>query len=247
MTIVIRYIPVVALFALWELASRMDWISADILPAFSAVMLKWWQMFQSGDLLKHAFASLWRESAGLGLSIVTGVLLGIVMAVFKPLERLFQPFVTFFYPLPKSALIPVIIIWFGLGHSAQIAVIFLGCILPIILGSFNGAKGVDRVLIWSARSLGASQARIIWDVIIRAALPEIFAGVRVALALSFVLLVSAEMIGARQGMGYLIGFLGEQGEYAGMFAGIFTLIAFGFLADRAYLALVQHVLRWREA
>ncbi len=247
MSTAIRYLPVVLLFSFWELASRMGWVSSDVLPAFSDVLIKWWQLLRSGDLVKHAFASLWRESAGLGMSIVVGVALGIVMAVSKPLERLFQPFVMFFYPLPKSALIPVIIIWFGLGHLAQIAVIFLGCLLPVILSSFNGAKGVDRVLVWSAQSLGASQRKIVWDVIIRAALPEIFAGVRVALALSFVLLVSAEMIGARQGMGYLIGFLGEQGEYAGMFAGIFTLVAFGFTADRLYLGLVRYVLRWREA
>jgi NitT/TauT family transport system permease protein len=247
MIIVLRYLPIVFLFGLWELASRMGWISSEVLPIFSDVMIQWWQLLRNGDLVQHAFASLWRESVGLGLSIVIGVLLGIVMAVFKPLERLFQPFVMFFYPLPKSALIPVIIIWFGLGHSAQIAVIFMGCLLPIVLGSYNGARGVDRVLVWSAQSLGASSGRIMWDVIVRASLPEIFAGIRVALALSFVLLVSAEMIGARQGMGYLISFLGEQGSYAGMFASIFTLIAFGFFADRLYLALVRYVLRWREA
>jgi NitT/TauT family transport system permease protein len=246
-SVVVRYLPVALLFALWELSSRLEWVSSDVLPAFSDVIHQWWQLLASGELVTHSIASLLRESTGLGLSIVVGVALGVGMALWKPLQRLVQPFITFFYPLPKSALIPVIIIWFGLGHSAQIAVVFLGCLLPVVLSSFNGANGVDSVLVWSAQSLGASRWRTIWDVVVRAALPEIFAGVRVALALSFVLLVSAEMIGARQGIGYLIAFLGEQGEYAGMFAAIFTLIAFGFTADRLYLAFVRRVLRWREA
>jgi NitT/TauT family transport system permease protein len=149
--------------------------------------------------------------------------------------------------LPKSALIPVIIIWFGLGNGSQITVIFLGCLLPVVLSSFNGARGVDTILVWSARSLGSSTRKSVFDVVVRAAMPEIFAGIRVALALSFVLLVSAEMIGARTGMGYLISFLGEAGEYAGMFAAILTVVVFGFVADRLYLSLVRYFLRWREA
>jgi NitT/TauT family transport system permease protein len=247
MNVVVRYLPVVLLLGLWEAASRLGWISPDILPPVSAILAYWWQLFKTGDLAKHAFASLWREGAGLGLSIAVGTAIGIIMAVSTTVQRLVQPFITFLYPMPKSALIPIIIIWFGLGHSAQIAVIFLGCLLPVILGAFNGAKGVERALIWSARSLGASPRKTVWDVVVRGAMPEILAGIRVALALSFVLLVSAEMIGARQGLGYLIAFLGEQGEYAGMFAVIFTLVAFGFAADRLYLAFSQHMLRWREA
>jgi NitT/TauT family transport system permease protein len=204
-------------------------------------------MLRRGELLPHLGASLLRESVGLALSIVAGMLIGIAMAVSRRTERVLQPFITFLYPLPKSALIPIIIIWFGLGHGAQIAVIFLGCLLPIVLSSFNGARGVDTVMVWSARSLGASPRKAIRDVVIRAAMPEILAGIRVALALSFVLLVSAEMVGARQGMGYLISFLGEAGEYAGMFAAIFTVVAFGFAADRLYLLLMKRALRWREA
>jgi NitT/TauT family transport system permease protein len=102
-------------------------------------------------------------------------------------------------------------------------------------------------LVWSARSLGASPNETVFRVVVRAALPEIFAGIRVALALSFVLLVSVEMVGARQGMGFLISSLGEMGDYSGMFAVILTLVAIGFVADRMYLSFQQYMLRWREA
>jgi NitT/TauT family transport system permease protein len=243
----IRYLPVFLLFGIWEVAARLGWISTDVLPAVSSILAYWWHLLRNGDLLTHVGASMFRESTGLALSIVVGMVLGIAMAISRRTERVIQPFITFFYPLPKSALIPIIIVWFGLGHSSQIAVIFLGCLLPIVLSSFNGAKGVETALVWSARSLGATSAQIVRQVVVRAAMPEILAGIRVALALSFVLLVSAEMVGGRQGMGFLISFLGEQGDYAGMFAVVFTVVAIGFAADRLYLAFTGYALRWREA
>jgi NitT/TauT family transport system permease protein len=245
--LVISYLPIVLLFALWELAARSGLVSQDVLPAFSAVVARLWQLLADGELPAHLAASLLRVGSGLGLSIIAGSLLGFGLAASILAQKLVQPSLTFLYPLPKSALIPVIIIWLGFGHSAQIAVIFLGCLLPVVLGAYNGAKGVENTLIWSARSLGANTIETEWQVIFRAALPDLLAGVRVALALSFVLLISAEMVGARRGMGFLISFLGDNGDYAGMFAVTFVVTAIGFAADRGYLAIYRYLLRYREA
>ena len=247
MKLFIRYLPIVLLFALWELVARVGLVSQDVLPAFSTVMVRLWQLTADGELFVHVGDSLFRVVSGLSLSIVVGSILGFGLASSALAQKLVQPSLTFLYPLPKSALIPVILIWFGFGHSAQIAVIFLGCLLPIILGAYNGAKGVENTLVWSARSLGASLIETEWQVIIRAALPDLLAGIRVALALSFVLLISSEMIGARRGMGFLIAFLGDSGDYAGMFAVTFIVTAIGFAADRGYLALYRHLLRYRDA
>ncbi len=247
MTLAIRYLPIVLLFALWELVARIGLVSQDVLPAFSTVLMRLWELTADGELFAHVGYSLFRVTSGLSLSIVVGSILGFSLAASVLAQKLVQPSLTFLYPLPKSALIPVIIIWLGFGHSAQIAVIFLGCLLPIILGAYNGAKGVENTLIWSARSLGAGLIETEWQVIVRAALPDLLAGVRVALALSFVLLISSEMIGARRGMGFLIAFLGDGGDYAGMFAVTFVVTAIGFAADRGYLALYRYLLRYREA
>lgn len=244
--IAVRYAPIVLLIAVWELLSRIGAVSADVLPAFSTVMIRLWQLSASGDMLVHVGASLLRVISGLGLGIIVGSALGFALAASGMAQKLVQPSLTFLYPLPKSALIPVIIIWLGFGHSAQIAVIFLGCLLPIILGAYNGAKGAENTLVWSAQSLGAGPAETEWHVIIPAALPDLLAGVRVALALSFVLLISSEMIGAQRGMGFLIAFLGDGGDYAGMFASAFVVTAIGFAADRGYLALFHYLLRYRE-
>jgi NitT/TauT family transport system permease protein len=246
-TVAYRYAPIILLIVLWELLSRTGIVSKDVLPAFSSVMARLWQLCAGGDMALHIGASLLRIASGLGLGIIIGSALGFLLAASTIAQRIVQPTLTFLYPLPKSALIPVIIIWLGFGNSAQVAVIFLGSLLPIILGAYNGAKGVENTLVWSARSLGANVIQTQRQVIIRAALPELLNGIRVALALSFVLLISSEMVGAQRGMGFLIGFLGEGGDYAGMFAGAFVVTAIGFAADRGYLALYQYLLRYREA
>lgn len=245
--IAVRYTPIVLLIAAWQIASSTGLVSDDVLPAFSTVMERLWELSVSGEMSANVTASLFRAATGLGLAIIAGSGLGFALAASPLAQRLIQPSLTFLYPLPKSALIPVIIIWLGFGHSAQIAVIFLGCLLPIILGAYNGAKGAENTLIWSARSLGASTVETEWQVIIPAALPDLLAGIRVALALSFVLLISSEMIGAQRGMGFLISFLGDGGDYAGMFASAFVITAIGFAADRGYLAIYRHLLRYREA
>ncbi len=243
----VRYTPIVLLLVMWELASRTGLVSEDVLPAFSTVMERFWQLCSSGDMFVHVGASLLRVFSGLTLGIIVGSALGFALAASEMAQKLVQPSLTFLYPLPKSALIPVIIIWLGFGHSAQIAVIFLGSLLPIILGAYNGAKGVENTLVWSARSLGATVVETEWQVVMRSALPDLLTGIRVALALSFVLLISSEMVGSREGMGYLIAFLGDGGDYAGMFAGTFIVTTIGFAADRGYLALFHYLLRYREA
>jgi NitT/TauT family transport system permease protein len=154
--------------------------------------------------------------------------------------------VEIFYPLPKSALIPVTAIWLGFGDGSKILLILLGCMLPVTIGAFNGARGCDRMLLWSARSMGASRLRVLRDVVLPSAMPELLNGIRTALALAFILLVSSELIVAQKGFGYLIGSLGANGSYEAMYAVVFTVAFLGFAADRIYQTIVQRVLIWRR-
>ena len=118
--------------------------------------------------------------------------------------------------------------------------------LPVTIGAFNGARSSEQVLVWSARSMGASRMRMLWDVVVPSAMPELLNGIRTALALSFILLVSSELIAARQGFGYLIGFLGANGSYEAMYAVVLTVAFLGFAADRAYLVISRRTLAWRD-
>ena len=196
-------------------------------------------MIKDGELISNGASSLYRAGAGLALSIVVGSVLGIAMAWWKPVNVLLAPIVEIFYPLPKSALIPVTVIWLGFGDGSKILLIFLGCMLPVTIGAFNGARSSEQVLVWSARSMGASRLRMLWDVVLPSAMPELLNGIRTALALSFILLVSSELIVAQKGFGYLIGSLGANGTYDAMYAVVLTVAFLGFAADRIYQMFVQ--------
>jgi len=242
----LRYLPLLLLALAWEAGARSGMISTLALPPLSTVVAAWIELLKDGELVSNGAASLWRAGAGLSLAILIGAGLGIFMAWWRPVNVLLSPLVEMFYPMPKSALIPVTVLWLGFGNGSKILLIFLGCMLPVTIGAYNGARGSDQHLIWSARSMGARGLRMMWDVVAPSALPELLNGVRTALALSFILLVSSELIVARQGLGNLIGYLGANGSYDAMFAVVLTVAFIGFLADRVYQAVVERALRWRE-
>jgi NitT/TauT family transport system permease protein len=242
----VRYLPLVLLALFWEFASRFGLVSSSALPPLSDVIASWVDLLRSGDLFSNGAASLYRGSVGLLLAIAVGGALGIFMAWWKPVNILLAPLVEIFYPLPKSALIPVTVIWLGFGDGSKILLIFLGCMIPVTIGAFNGARSAEQTLVWSARSMGANRLRVLWDVVLPSALPELLNGIRTALALSFILLVSSELIVAREGLGNLIGFLGANGSYDAMYAVVLTVAFLGFAADRGYQMLMTWMLQWRE-
>ena len=242
----LRYLPLLLLAIAWEVVARLGLVSSSALPPLSDVVVSWIDLIKTGELVSNGGASLYRAGAGLALAIVGGAVLGIGMAWSKPINVALGPIVEIFYPLPKSALIPVTVIWLGLGDGSKILLIFLGCMLPVTIGAFNGARSSEQTLVWSARSMGAGRLRMLWDVVLPSAMPELLNGIRTALALSFILLVSSELIVARGGFGYLIGFLGANGAYDAMYAVVLTVAFLGFAADRGYQMLMNRMLQWRE-
>jgi NitT/TauT family transport system permease protein len=269
-SVLLRYLPLVLLALAWEVVARLNIVDSLALPPLSKVAVAWidllkptlpaptydghvWEFLTqfeqfalSGDLLGNGVISLYRGAIGLLLAIAVGGGLGMAMARWRMLDVFINPLVELFYPLPKSALIPVTVIWLGFGDGSKILLIFLGCMIPVTIGAYNGARGSEQALVWSARSMGASRLRMMWDVVMPSALPELLNGVRTALALAFILLVSSELIVSQQGFGYLIGYLGSTGAYEGMYAVVLTVAFLGFAADRLYQLLMQWLLRWRE-
>jgi NitT/TauT family transport system permease protein len=261
-----RYLPLLILAVIWEGASRSGLVSQLALPSLSSVIVAWFDLLVpdnpspglaagvipwlgwllSGDIITNGADSLWRLGAGLGMAISIGTVIGVLMAWYRPIDLLLNPIVQVFYPMPKSALIPVTVLWLGFGHWSKIVLIFIGCLLPVTLSAYNGARGCEQYLVWSARSLGASRTRTLFEVVLPNALPDLMAGIRTSLALSFILMVASELIVARSGLGYMIGWLGDGGVYDAMFAVTLTVAALGFAADRGYLMLVRRMLSWRE-
>jgi NitT/TauT family transport system permease protein len=241
-----RYLPLLVLAFAWEAVARLGLVSALALPTLTDVVIAWFGLMRTGELVTNAADSMYRAAAGLSLAIVLGGLAGVFMAYSRPVNILLGPLVELFYPLPKSALIPVTVFWLGFGDGSKILLIFLGCMLPVTIGAYNGARGSEQVLLWSARSMGAGRLRVLWDVVVPSALPEILNGIRTALALSFVLLVLSELISSRKGLGYMIGLLGSGGVYDAMFATVLTVALIGFIADRGFQLVMQRTLAWRE-
>jgi NitT/TauT family transport system permease protein len=204
------------------------------------------RLTEKGHLFAHAGLSLFRQSSGFFLAMVFGIVSGILMAESRAVRNILEPLLRATFPLPKSALIPLFILWLGIGDSAKVAAVFLGCLLPIVVSTFNAARGINKQLVWSAWSLGTPKWLIPWKVVLPAALPEIMSGLRIALALSFTLMVSAEFLISQRGLGYLISTLGEDGDYAGMFAAVLAVTIIGFAADRLFLWLNDRFLAWRE-
>jgi NitT/TauT family transport system permease protein len=240
------YLPLVLLALAWEAVARLNLVDTSALPPLSKVATAWVDLIQGRELISNGTASLYRGSIGLLLAVFGGGALGLCMARCRLFDIFVNPLVELFYPLPKSALIPVTVLWLGFGDGSKILLIFLGCMIPVTIGAYNGARGSDHALVWSARSMGANRLRMMWDVIVPSALPELLNGIRTALALAFILLVSSELIVSQQGFGYLIGYLGSTGAYEGMYAVVLTVAFLGFAADRIYQLFMRWLLQWRE-
>jgi ABC-type nitrate/sulfonate/bicarbonate transport system permease component len=243
--VAVFYLPIFAGLALWEIAALLGLLDPSLFPSLGDVLTAFVRLTEHGHLVESAGISLFRQSSGFFLAAGLGVLAGMLMAESRVVRNILEPLLRATFPLPKSALIPLFILWLGIGDSAKVAAVFLGCLLPIVVTTFNAARGINKQLVWSAWSLGTPGWAIPWKVVLPAALPEIMSGLRIALALSFTLMVSAEFLIGQRGLGFLIGTLGEDGDYAGMFAAVLAVTLLGFAADRLFLFLSRRVLAWQ--
>jgi len=239
-------VPIAAVAASWELLARTGVISTQVLPTFSSVGAAAADLVVSGALLHHLVVSLYRALGGLALSIVVGVALGFAMATNRPTERFFDPLVGLLYPLPKTALVPLTMVWLGVTDKAAVLVIFLAGLLPIVVNTYHGVKSVERVLLWSAKSLGTPERPLFARVVIPASMPYIWNGIRIALPISFIVVISVELVASKVGIGNLINGYGGLGVYDYMFAAILIFVAVAFVADRCAVRLGRALLRWHE-
>ena len=240
------YVPVLFAFAAWEATSQAGLIDESVFPSLSSVLVGFVRLLTNNNLLKHCWISIFRQMSGFLLAGGLGIVVGILMATSGWARFAIEPIIRLTYPLPKSALIPLFILWLGIGDASKVGAIFLGALLPVVLSTYNSARGVNVALVWSAWSLGTPRWQVPWKVVLPAAMPEIVSGLRISLALSFTLLVSAEFLISQEGLGYLISQLGENGDYPGMFAAVLAVTLIGVAADRSFLALGHWILRWTE-
>jgi ABC-type nitrate/sulfonate/bicarbonate transport system permease component len=241
-----RVAPLLGLVAVWQAASATGLLPARLLPSPAGVARVLGTLVVSGEIAPHTLASLGRAGTGFLVAVVGGIAVGILMARIPAVERAVEPLLGLTYPVPKPALIPLFMIWLGIGDFSKITVIALACALPVVIAAHGGASSVDETLVWSARSRGTPEHRLLWRIVLPAALPQIAAGVRTALAVALIVLVSSEFISSEAGLGYLIFSYGGVGAEDAMLAVVLYLALIGYAVDTLYVALLRRVLAWHE-
>ncbi|MED4751926.1 ABC transporter permease [Brevibacillus choshinensis] len=243
----IAFIEVVVLLVVWQILATLQWIP-EYLSSPMVVGKELFAMIMSGDLFSNAAASLYRSIIGFLLVAVVGIVLGIAAGYFKPIGTFFTPIVDVLNPIPKIALLPILMVWFGISDTTRVLLIFLTAFFPCFIATQDGVHGVKQVYVWAAQNMGASRIQILWKIILPASLPKIFDGLRVSLGLTFVMMFSSEMIGSSNGLG--LGFMILTADMAGrtdlMFVSIFVIALLGFLFDRILLAVRARLLWWSE-
>jgi ABC-type nitrate/sulfonate/bicarbonate transport system permease component len=232
--------------ALWELAGQLQRLP-EYLPPPSAIGQALLEVVRSGEIFHQAGASLLRVTAGFMAGAAAGVLLGLVAGTVHQVRDLVEPLFIALNPIPKIAFLPIFVIAFGLGHGSKIVIIALAVFFPVFIASLEGLATVPKHLTWVARSMGTGPVRLLMRVALPASLPQIFAGLRIGLALSFIVLFAAELMGGNSGLGYLITTAENGVRFDLMLAAIVVVALFGFVADRALLRVRARVLRGRLA
>lgn len=232
--------------AAWEGLVRSGLVDRDLLPPPSGVAVALANLLAVPDFRRDLAETLLRSLAGLLAGAAIAIPLGAAMALYGPVRSLFEPIVKASYSLPKTSLIPLLILWFGIGTTTNVIAVMLSTLPPVLVYTYHGVEGVPKVLLWSATAMGTGPRELTWRVRLPAALPAILIGARVGLGFSLVIAIAAEMIASNRGVGRLIFIYGENGSYEAMFAAVFAVVLLAAAIDTGFSRLSRWLLRWSD-
>src|SRR6185503_12061600 len=201
------------------------------MPPPSQILQHFGEMLVSLEIVRHTASSLGRVAVGYALAVATAIPLGVLMGWFRPVDTIVDPLVELIRPVSPIAILPLAILWFGIGDASKIFIIWLSCMFPVLLNTYAGVKGLDRSFIYAATSLGASNWEVLRTVAVPSALPQIYAGMRVSLGIGLIVIISSEMVAARHGLGYMILTAQQTFNVEEIFVGIIVIGLLGFSAD----------------
>jgi len=239
----------------WELFSRSGYLPASLLPAPSAVLhaLADWVVgldettqSYSGHWQRDALASGVRVFAGFGLASVAGILAGVGIGWSRLIEKALEPTLQMLRPIPPVSWIPLAIIWFGIADKPAIFLVFLGAFFPVLMNAIHGVKTVDRNLVRAGAMMGASKRQLLTGIVFPAALPSIFAGLRIAIGSAWMLTVTAEMVAVKSGLGYVLWDSYYFLRYDIVIAAMISIGLLGYLSDLGIKAVMGRVLHWQH-
>jgi ABC-type nitrate/sulfonate/bicarbonate transport system permease component len=242
---VLAWLAFALAIAFWQLGSARGWIDQLILPSPLGIVQALVDLAASGDLGRHLAASLFRLSLGWLLGTLAGLAIGTLIGLFSLARSVGIPFTAALFPIPKIALLPLFIIWFGIDEPSKVATILFGTFFPTVIATYAGVDGVSRSLIRMAQSFGVPTWRILARIILPGALPSILAGFRISVSIAIVLLVAAEMIGAQWGIGALVLAAGSLMQTEILLAGVVVLSLIGLSISTLLGIAERRLLRWR--
>ncbi len=237
---------VAGLIVAWEVLGRSGVVRPVFLPPPLAVVDEGWRMLASGEIFAHIGASLFRILTGFVLGSMAGICAGIALGFFETAQAVGTPIINALFPIPKIALLPLLILWLGIGEQSKVAVIALGVFFPTVINTYTGVRHVDPVLVRAAVSLGAGRRSVIRKVIIPGALPMIFAGFKLGAGISLLVLVAAEIINAKYGLGAMINSAGDLMQTTKLMVGLVVLSLFGLASAWGLAALERWVIPWKD-
>jgi len=238
---------IIVALALYEAVARTHYFPPALMPSLTKVWTALIASLLDGTMLVHAASTLYRVLSGMGLAVAVGLPLGILMARFKPIEHFFMPLASALMPIPSLAWVPVFILWFGLGNTVAILIVFYAALFPMLLNTWSGVRAVNPIWLRAAGAMGANERALFWKVIVPGASPFLITGLRQAFLRSWIAVVGAEMLAASDwGLGWVIFDAKEFLNADVMLAALVIIGAIGFLFERFAFGSLERatVARW---
>lgn len=242
----VGFVVFAGLIAVAEWGTRAGWISALTLPRPSDVVDTFTQLYTTGLLFKHMVPSLTRLAVGAAFGVSAGIVVGVLIGLFSYFRAGLVPLVAAIFPIPKIALLPLFVIWFGIDEGSKYALIAFGTFTPTVVATYGAVDNVDRTLIRMGQSFGLSWLSIVRKIVLPGAMPGILSGLRISLAIAIILLVAAEMLGAEYGIGAYILEAGSLYDLERLFAGVVILSVLGVIVSAAIGMVERYLLDWRS-
>ncbi len=230
----------------WEIAVRAGWLDARFFPAPSKIFGTFIALAESGVLWAHTWASLTRLFWGVLLGGIPGLLLGVAMGLYRPLRAILEPLVSATYPIPKSAILPLILLIFGLGEASKIVMVAIGVFYPILINATAGVLEINKVYLDVGRNFGAGRWQVFRTIALPGALPLIMSGLKLGVGMGLILIAIAEMIGAKNGLGFMIWSAWEILAVETMYVGLTVIALLGFLFSTALKETERFVIPWKS-
>ena len=240
------FVFLLLLLLLWEAAGRYGWVHKLFFPPAGKILVSFFEIILSGEIFSHIGLSLWRAGLGYLLAALVAISLGVLMGYWRSVYEACELVVELLRAVPPPAIIPVAILFLGIGDPMKVFIILFSCVFPILVNTMDGVRGVDPVLTRPARTFGLGQGALIWKVVIPAASPFIMTGLRIALAIALILVVISEMVGATAGIGYFILDAQRSFKIPQMYAGMLVLALLGYALNRCFLLVDAYVMAWHR-